>query len=446
MDGLMLEASQTYEMNSPPTASAIASARASSSPTHSPSAARRFAAPKSAAEIETARQNRVPDKTKQDTKYCMKLWSEWRRHRERETRDKMPEIQQMTTSELTHWLSRFVVEVRKVDGTEYPPNSLYHICAGIQRCLRDSGRILDLFTDLSFTPFQNSLDGEMKRLQSSGLGTKKRQAEVISVDEEEKLWSTGQLGDSNPQQLLDTMVYYCGLYFALRSGREHRQLRRSPAQIEVLERPGERPLLRYMEDVSKNHPGGLKARNVTPKVVYHHSNLDNPERCFVRMYKKYMSLSPPDAPAGSFYLKPASKPTSACWYSCRPVGHNPISVTVARLCRAAGITGFKTNHSLRATSTSRLYQSGVDEQLVMERTGHRSLTGVRSYKRTSDEQREALSDILNGGRKVARTEQQPTISATSSSSDQKTVNLSGSLSLSSTSFSGCTVNFYVGKN
>ena len=31
----------------------------------------------------------------------------------------------------------------------------------------------------------------------------------------------------------------------------------------------------------------------------------------------------------------------------------------------------------------------------MERTGHRSLEGVRSYKRTSNEQRETLSDILN---------------------------------------------------
>ena len=31
----------------------------------------------------------------------------------------------------------------------------------------------------------------------------------------------------------------------------------------------------------------------------------------------------------------------------------------------------------------------------MERTGHRSLEGVRSYKRTSNEQWETLSDILN---------------------------------------------------
>ena len=57
--------------------------------------------------------------------------------------------------------------------------------------------------------------------------------------------------------------------------------------------------------------------------------------------------------------------------------------------------GYKTNDSLRATTATRLYQSGVDEQLVMERTGHRSLEGVHNYKRTADMQREALSDILN---------------------------------------------------
>ena len=56
---------------------------------------------------------------------------------------------------------------------------------------------------------------------------------------------------------------------------------------------------------------------------------------------------------------------------------------------------YKTNHSLRATTATRLYQAGVDEQLVIEMTGHRSLEGVRSYKRTSDQQRETLSDIFN---------------------------------------------------
>ena len=34
-------------------------------------------------------------------------------------------------------------------------------------------------------------------------------------------------------------------------------------------------------------------------------------------------------------------------------------------------------------------------QLVMERTGHRSIDGIRSYIRAADFQRENISDILN---------------------------------------------------
>lgn len=120
----------------------------------------------------------------------------------------------------------------------------------------------------------------------------------------------GLLGDHTPQTLLDTMVFYTGYYFALRSGREHRQLRGYPCQIELVEKTGERPFLRYTEDVSKNRPGGLKGKNIKPKVVIQHVNLEDPQRCFVRLFKLYRSLCPKDAPAHAFYLRPADHPTA----------------------------------------------------------------------------------------------------------------------------------------
>ena len=68
------------------------------------------------------------------------------------------------------------------------------------------------------------------------------------------------------------------------------------------------------------------------------------------------------------------------------------------MCKDAGILGYHTNHSLRASAATRLHQSGcVEEQEIMERTGHRSSEAVRSYKRSSNEQLQQVSDILNNG-------------------------------------------------
>ena len=75
-------------------------------------------------------------------------------------------------------------------------------------------------------------------------------------------------------------------------------------------------------------------------------------------------------------MKPLSTPHPDQWYSKSPLGHNTLSHVVAQLCCLAGIKGHKTNHSLRATTATRLYQQGVDEQLIMENTGNRSVQGV----------------------------------------------------------------------
>ena len=143
------------------------------------------------------------------------------------------------------------------------------------------------FKDPEFSDFHASLDAEMKRIQGDGVGSKK----ILTAGEENTLWEKGLLCDATPQTLLDTLIFYNGLLFALRSGMEHRQLRRDPCQIEMVERAGERLYLKYTEDMSKKHPGGLKGRELTPKVVFHHSNTGNQKRCFVRLFQLYLAVS-----------------------------------------------------------------------------------------------------------------------------------------------------------
>ena len=70
----------------------------------------------------------------------------------------------------------------------------------------------------------------------------------------------------------------------------------------------ERTRLKYTSFAEKNYAGGLEHRKVKAKVVEHHENIVNPERCVVRLYKKYVSKCPNDVIGGSvFYLTPKRK-------------------------------------------------------------------------------------------------------------------------------------------
>ena len=328
----------------------------------------------------------------------MKVWRDWRGHRLQmcnSTLDCPPHLLLCSNSELDYWLSKFVLEARRLDGQPYPPRTMYGIVCSIMRYVRELRPQINFFKDADFAGFQKTMDGEMKRLRSLGLGVKPKRAEPISVKEEGILWGKGLLGSHSPQVLLHTIVYLCGLNFALRSGKEHRDLQFS--QIEIVEPIDEPPYAVYTENISKNNSGGLAQRKIEAKQVIHHSNTSNPDRCFIRLLMVYIQHCPPAAErkTSAFYLSPIQNPKTAVWYTCTPVGHNTLNKTVKQLCKDAGIPGFKTNHSLRVTSATRLFQSGVDEQLIMSRTGHRSIQGVRAYKRVSEDQKQALSSVLN---------------------------------------------------
>ncbi len=75
--------------------------------------------------------------------------------------------------------------------------TLYHLCNGIMRFFRWSGSpSIDLFKDAEFAEFRVTLDAKIKGLHSQGMGTKSKQAEHLTEQEEELLWERQLLGES----------------------------------------------------------------------------------------------------------------------------------------------------------------------------------------------------------------------------------------------------------
>ena len=85
---------------------------------------RSFAAPKTKEEISAAKASAIPAKTRADTKYCIGIWKEWCSYRLTKYGVTIPPLMELSTADF--------LEVRKKDGSEFPPDSLHHIVSGIQ--------------------------------------------------------------------------------------------------------------------------------------------------------------------------------------------------------------------------------------------------------------------------------------------------------------------------
>ena len=81
------------------------------------------------------------------------------------------------------------------------------------------------------------------------------------------------------------------------------------------------------------------------------------------------------------------------------LGQNSCSRMTTVMCEEAGISGRKTNHSLRRTAATTLFEKGVPEKIIQGVTGHRSTTGLRTYERVSVKQKQAVSTILSGAKR-----------------------------------------------
>ena len=95
------------------------------------------------------------------------------------------EVVSMDVKKVNELMSKFVQEVKKKDGIEYPPSTLTEIVLAIQRCLRENSRpTVSFFNERNATYdlLRKSLYANMKLLTRKGIGVPKKQAQTISPE------------------------------------------------------------------------------------------------------------------------------------------------------------------------------------------------------------------------------------------------------------------------
>ena len=189
------------------------------------------------------------------------------------------------------------------------------------------------------------------------------------------MWDSGVIGDTDPY---DAIFF---TFFCLRKVDKHMQL--SLKNPNCKKNLGlETQTIVYTERTSKTNQDGN-----TTKVVSVERNKQNSERCFVRLFDLYLSKLPKECfSKGHFYFYPKLnwKFTDKIWFTDKHI-FKCLKTRMKEICQNAEITGYKTNHSLRATAITNLYIQKVPECEIARLSGHSSISELRRYYRPQRE-------------------------------------------------------------
>ena len=283
-----------------------------------------------------------------------------------------------------------------------------------------------------FGLFRRCLDAEMKSGVREGLHIKckKEEKEFVSEQEEATFWQKKLLGTTSAKSLMNTIYFYNGKVFGLRGG-DHRNIVVNNFEIGS-------NFIKFEENASKTYHGGLCDLKYVPRVVKHvcHSVEEKHEPCLVEIFRLYIGLVETRAKeVSAFYFKPSKTKFS---FDKVPVGINSLNKILPEMCEAAGFKR-KTAHSLRVTCVSSLFNAGIEEKLIRERSGHRS-NALFQYEKPTEENVSKVSNILGPS----------VVSESSCTTTEKTEKQDESIALKDVifqkgEFKNCTINVTVSK-
>ncbi|NWR90114.1 ZMYM2 protein, partial [Furnarius figulus] len=285
--------------------------------------------------------------------YGVNAWKHWVKSRCLD--EELPELEELksiksvklkedllshTSAELNYGLTHFVNEIRRPNGENYAPDSIYYLCLGIQEYLYGSNRKDNIFIDPIYQTFEHELNKILRSWQPSILPD----GSIFSRVEEDYLWRIKQLGSHSPVALLNTLFYFNTKYFGLKTVEQHlrlsfgtvfRQWKKNPLTMES------KACLRYQvsslcraDSEDKITTGKRKHEDDVP-VFEQVENTSDPARCPVKMFECYLSKSPQNLNQRTdmFYLQPECSVSaeSPIWYTATSLDRNTLENMLVRV-------------------------------------------------------------------------------------------------------------------
>ncbi|XP_076116121.1 uncharacterized protein LOC143083721 [Mytilus galloprovincialis] len=201
----------------------------------------------------------------------------------------------------------------------------------------------------------------------------------------------------NAQSLLNTVFLNNSMYFGMRSRTEHEHLRWGDVELKTTS-SGER-YLEYSERATKTRTGvNSDSRAFPPKMFEDKGN----QRCPIQMYLLYAQKRPVNMKGdeAKFYVGINNKASSGEWFKHMAMGKNTIGKIVKTMAGEGGIEGRKVNRSARKTGITTLIHNGVQDTLVQQHSGHKSLASINDYSKASINQQREMSSILTNFNKT----------------------------------------------
>lgn len=332
-----------------------------------------------------------PTSTVKSTEWAMRRFTAWMKKRQINV-----DLASAAAEELAPVLRRFYAEVKTTGGQSHAPQTMIGIRAGIQRYLtKIRANPVNITKDTQFEKANSTFKAKCKLYAAKGNRPQKRKEEIAPGDLQKiHKYLAEDITGKDPRRLLQAVWFIIAFNLGCRGREIYRQLKKSSI-IFAVDDAGQEYAIIDQTVVEKNHQGGPSREdqaNANQTRIYDCAIGPHSVLGLLKLYLEKLH----DACEWLFQQCRSKAVDGEPWYKNEPLGVNSLGTMMKVISQAAALSKPYTNHCVRATTITVLFNGGVDIQSIQSRTGHRSLQGIQPYiGQITAERRRSQAAILH---------------------------------------------------